>query len=359
MKTTLSDLARLVGGTIVGGGDAEIAGVAKIEDAEPGDITFLSDLRYRKHLLTTRATAVLVAEGSLFQELDRRSAPLRVVAVRDPYEAFLVMVDRFHPSPPPLPAGIHPTAVVAGSARVSALAAVGAHVVIGERCTVADRASLHPGTVLGDDVAIGADSLLYMNVSVREGCTIGKNVIIHPGTVIGSDGFGFLPRKDGSYKKIPQRGIVVIEDDVEIGANCTIDRATIGETRIGRGVKLDNLVHVAHNVVIGEDTAIAAQTGISGSSKIGRQCAFGGQVGLVGHIEIAEKTTIGAQSGVPKSITEPGKTWFGYPARELHETLRIEGAVRQLPALLNELRELQKRIHDLEQRQTVHPTDSK
>ncbi len=359
MTAKLSELARLVGGTIVGGGDAEIAGVAKIEDAAAGDITFLSDQRYRKHLASTAATAVLVAEGTTYEELSRRANPIRLVSVRDPYAAFMILVDRYHPPAAPLPKGIHPTAVISATASVSPDAAIGPLVVIGERCRVAEGAAVHAGTVLGDDVELGDHSVLSMNVSVREGCRIGRNVVVHAGAVIGSDGFGFMPREDGVYEKIPQRGVVVIEDDVEIGANSTIDRATVGETRIRRGVKLDNLVHIAHNVVIGEDTVIAAQSGISGSTRIGKRCAFGGQVGLVGHITIADGTSIGAQSGVSKSITEPGKFYFGYPAHELMQAKRIEASIRQLPALLAEIRELQRRIHELEERLNLHPSHSK
>jgi UDP-3-O-[3-hydroxymyristoyl] glucosamine N-acyltransferase len=231
---------------------------------------------------------------------------------------------------------------------LSGSAAVGAHVTVGERSVIAEGAALHSGTVIGDDVRIGKGSLIYANVTVREGCTIGDRVIIHSGTVIGSDGFGFAPKEDGTYEKIPQRGTVIIEDDVEIGANCAIDRATIGATIIRRGAKLDNLIQVAHNVVIGENTVIAAQTGISGSTKVGKHCAIAGQVGLTGHIEIADNTTIGAQSGVPKSITKSGKIYFGYPARELGQTLKIEAALGQLPELLHEIRKMQKKIEELD-----------
>jgi len=345
----LTDIARLVGGEITGSADAEIERVAKIEEAVPGDITFLSNLKYKRHLSTTNASAVLLTRGASFEELTRRPAPITIVSVSDPYKSFLILLDLFNPAPKPLAPGIHPTAVIASSAQVSNSAAVGAHVTVGERSVIAEGAALHSGTVIGDDVRIGKGSLIYANVTIREGCTIGDRVIIHSGTVIGSDGFGFTPMEDGTYEKIPQRGTVIIEEDVEIGANCAIDRATIGATIIRRGAKLDNLIQVAHNVVVGEDTVIAAQTGISGSTKIGKHCAIAGQVGLTGHIEIADNTTIGAQSGVPKSITKPGKIYFGYPARELSQTLKIEAALGQLPELLHELRKMQKKIEELDQ----------
>ena len=344
----LSELTKLVDGEIAAGGDIEIERVAKIEEAGPGDITFLANPKYKKYLATTLASAVLVAKNTQFKELEERTSPLHLVRVVDPYISFLRLVDTFYPPAASLQKGIHPSAVIAKSATIGSNVAIGAYVVVGERCIVGNNVSIYHGCVLGDGVEIGEGSFLYANITIRESCTIGKRAIVHSGTVIGSDGFGFAPTQEGSYEKIPQRGIVVIEDDVEIGANCTIDRATIGETRIKRGVKLDNLIQVAHNVVIGENTVIAAQSGISGSTKIGKNCIIAGQVGLTGHITIADRTTIGAQSGIPKSITEPGKTYFGYPAKELQRALRTEGAIRELPELLIEIRQLQKRVEELE-----------
>jgi UDP-3-O-[3-hydroxymyristoyl] glucosamine N-acyltransferase len=344
----LADIARLVDGEIVGDGDAEIRRCAKIEDAGPGDITFLANLKYKKHVSATAASAILVSKDLPLGEFPERKGRASFVKVADPYMSFLRLIGTFHPAPPPLK-GIHPSAVIARSSRVSPDAAIGSCVSVGEDCTIGAGVSIHAGSVIGDGVAIGEGSLLYQNVVVREGCRIGKRVVIQPGCVIGSDGFGFAPKPDGSYEKIPQRGIVAIDDDVEIGANCTIDRATIGETRIGRGVKLDNLIQIAHNVVIGDNTAIAAQAGISGSTKLGKNCAIGGQAGLTGHIEIADKTTIFAQSGIHKSIRESGQSWFGYPARERSDALRLEAALLRLPGLVNEIRELRNRVRELEE----------
>ncbi|MDI6765919.1 MAG: UDP-3-O-(3-hydroxymyristoyl)glucosamine N-acyltransferase [Bacteroidota bacterium] len=343
----LSEIAKIVDGKL-SGEDVEILHVAKIEEAGVGDITFVANLKYKTYLKTTTASAVLVSNETEFDELSDRTTPISVLKVPDPYRSFLQLVNTFHPPVKPLPQGIHPTAIIASSAMIGDNTSIGVYVVIGERCKVGARTTIYHGCILSDDVEIGEESLLYANVSVREQCRIGSRVIIHSGSVIGSDGFGFAPKPDGSYEKIHQCGIVVVEDDVEIGANCTIDRAILGETIIKKGVKLDNLIHIAHNVVIGEHTVIAAQTGISGSSKIGKYCALGGQVGLTGHITIADRTKIGAQSGVPKSIKESGKTYFGYPAREIQETLRIEGALRQLPELLYEVRKLQKKIEEIE-----------
>jgi UDP-3-O-[3-hydroxymyristoyl] glucosamine N-acyltransferase len=354
----LREIASIVGGTLAGGDETEILRIAKIEEAGSGDITFLANLKYKKHLSTTGASAVLIASDAHFEELDRRSDPIFCVRVADPYSAFLRLIGVFHPPVVPPEPGIHPTAVIGTGTTIAPGVYVGPHACVGNGCTVGAGTFLFPGTVLGDQVTVGERSVLYANVTVREQCRIGNRVIIHSGAVIGSDGFGFAPQPDGSYEKIPQRGIVVVEDDVEIGANSTIDRATLGETRIGRGVKLDNLIQIAHNVTIGEHTVIAAQTGISGSTAIGRNCAIAGQVGTVGHIKIADRTTIGAQSGIHKGITESGKTWFGYPARELHEQLRIEAAIRQLPELLRTIRELQKRIGELEDEARVRSSST-
>ena len=353
----LSEIASIIHGDITGDKEIEITNVAKIEDARRGDITFLSNLKYKKHLRTTLASAIIVSKEAQFEELQHRKTSISLISVADPYQSFLQLIDHFSPLPQPLPIGIHPTAIIPVTATLGTNVAIGAHVVVGEHCKIGSNTTIHPGTVLGDYVDIGNNTLIYPNVTFREYCRIGDRVIIHSGAVIGSDGFGFAPNEDGSYEKIPQRGTVVIEDDVEIGANSTIDRATLGETRIERGVKLDNLIHIAHNVIVGEHTVMAAQTGISGSSKIGKYCSFGGQVGLTGHITIADKTSIGAQSGVPKSIDEPGKIWFGYPAKELHETLKIQAAVGQLPTLLYEIRNLQKRIEELERLLKLHSSE--
>jgi len=351
----LSRIAELVQGEVEGGNQAdggragglEIERLAKIEDAGAGDITFLANPKYAKHLATTKASAILVARMENHKELRQRTTPLALVKVDDPYSAFAKLIDVFYPSPADLPSGVHPSAVVPQSVSLGKGSAIGAHVVLGERCTIGEGVVLWHGVVLGDDVEVGGGSVIYANATIREQCKVGKHVIIHSGTVVGSDGFGFAPKPDGSYEKIPQRGIVVIEDEVEIGANCAIDRATIGETRIKRGAKLDNLIQVAHNVVIGENTVIAAQAGISGSTKIGKGCSIGGQVGFVGHIEIADNTSIGAQSGLHRSISEPGKSFFGSPAVERRQGFRIAAAMQQLPETLNDVRELRKQIEVL------------
>jgi UDP-3-O-[3-hydroxymyristoyl] glucosamine N-acyltransferase len=343
----LREIADLLHAEIEGEEAIEIQRVAKIEEAGKGDITFVANPKYAKFLSTTRASAVIVSRKL---ELDNGSRHASLLRVDDPYTSFLKVLIAFHPPADPLPPGVHPTAVIAPTARLGNHVRIGAHVVIGEHCVVGEGSMICHGVVLGDEVKVGPKTLIYPNVVVREGCRIGAQVIIHSGTTIGSDGFGFAPKPDGTYEKIPQLGIVVIEDDVEIGANCAVDRATLGETRIKKGTKLDNLIQVAHNVVIGENTVIAAQAGISGSTKIGKNAQIGGQVGITGHLEIADHTRIGAQSGIHRSIQKPGQTFFGSPAYQQREAFRIQGAVSQLPDLLNSVRELRKKVAELEER---------
>jgi UDP-3-O-[3-hydroxymyristoyl] glucosamine N-acyltransferase len=341
---TVNEIAEHINADVIGDGGIAIHGIAKIEEAGPGQISFIANKKYFKYLATTSASAVIIGSSVDRSVLPDRENPLVYLRTDDPYIAFLFVLQLFNPPVPVLPPGIHPTAVVPDDAVLGESVAVGAHVVLGARCRVGNSTVIAHGSVLGDDVSVGENSLLYPNVTVREGCRIGSKVIIHSGTVIGSDGFGFAPQRDGSYKKIPQTGIVVVEDDVEIGSNCSVDRATMGETRICRGVKLDNLIQVAHNVTIGENTVIAAQSGISGSTKVGNRCIIAGQVGIIGHIEIADGVTIAAQSGIPKSITKPGTTYFGYPAKEHRRALRIEAVIRRLPELAQEVEALQKEL---------------
>jgi UDP-3-O-[3-hydroxymyristoyl] glucosamine N-acyltransferase len=342
----LRDIARLVGGDLEGEGEREIQRVAKIEEAADGDITFVANPRYTRYVETTHAAAVIVGRGLKLDNDVRPRAAL--VRVDDPYLSFLKVLLAFNPPKDPLPPGVHPTAIVHSTAALGSDVRIGAYVVIGEGCRIGDGAMICHGAVLGDRAEVGRGSLLYPLVAVREGCRIGARVIVHSGTVIGSDGFGFAPRPDGTYEKIPQLGVVVVEDDVEIGANCTLDRATMGETRVKRGTKLDNLIQVGHNVVIGEHTVIAAQTGISGSTKIGRNNMIGGQVGFTGHLSIADGTKIGAQSGIHRSIEKPGAVYFGTPAIPQREAFRVQGALTQLPELLVTIRQLRQRLEELE-----------
>lgn len=339
----LVEIAQRVGGVLVGDGELEITAVRKIEEAGPGDISFIANPKYEKFAESTSATALLVGDGF---EVDR--ADVALIRTSDPYAAFLDVLKLFAPEPERPAAGIHSTAVVAPDAVIDPSASIGPHVVVGPRSRIGANTVIGPNTVVGSDVVIGSAGLLYANVSIYDGCRLGNGVIVHAGAVIGADGFGFAPRDGGGWEKIPQIGIVRIEDEVEIGANTTIDRATMGETLIAEGVKVDNLVHIAHNVVVGRNTVIAAQVGIAGSAKIGEENMIGGQVGFVGHIETAPRVIVEAQSGVSKSVKRPGR-YFGHPAKEHSVALKQEAASRQLPDLLQEFREIKARLRRLEE----------
>ena len=340
MEKQLRELAEYVQGTVSGDDHIMISRVAGIEEAEPGAITFLSNPKYRSKLASTKASAVIVAP-------DIEAEGLNLLKVPNPYFAFARLLTlfekKFHP-----PVGIHATAVIGEDVRIGADCAIGAHVTLGNHVTIGDRAILHPGVVIGDHVTIGADTLIYPNVSILQDVRVGNRVILHSGAVIGSDGFGFAP-VNGEYVKIPQVGAVAIDDDVEIGANVTIDRAALGVTHIQKGVKIDNLVQIGHNVVIGEHSVIVAQVGISGSTKIGRHVTLAGQVGVVGHIEIGDEAMVGAQSGISKSVAEKSIV-SGSPAVEQTLWKKSQIALLKLPDALKTIRKLEQRLQELEAR---------
>lgn len=336
---TLNQLAEMVRGEVVGDGNIVINGAAALDRAQPGQITFLTNPKYKPLLGQTRASAVIVDQKMNIE------SPLPTLRVENAYYGFLQIFLYFNPQESITEPGVHPTAVIDDSAVIGESVSIGPGVVIGKNVQIGKNTEILANCVIMDNVTIGENCRLYPLVSVREKCRIGNRVIIHNGTVIGSDGFGFAPH-EGVYHKIPQIGIVIIEDDVEIGANCTIDRATMGETVIRQGAKLDNLIHIAHNVEIGAHTVMAAQAGISGSTKIGHHCMIGGQVGTVGHIQIGNYVQIGAQSGVSKGIPD-NQVVFGYPARPIMRTKRIEAVVNQLPELSKRVKELEKKLEAL------------
>jgi len=340
----LSEIAKLLDAELIGDGDKEISGVGKIESAKPDEITFIANPAYEKYFSTTAAGAVMVSKKFSPRSkpgLAKRNIP--ILRVEDPYLAFLDLLERFSPGTDLQEIGIAESAVVSDTAEISEEEIrIGANCFIGDKCRIGSRVRILPGCVLLPGAEIGDDSVIYPNVTVYHGCLIGKGVIIHSGSVIGSDGFGQARNKDGTYQKIPQNGIVVIEDDVEIGSNCCIDRATIGETRIGRGVKLDNQIQIAHNVIIGENTVIAAQSGIAGSTKIGKNCMIGGKVGIVGHIEICDNVIITAASNVSKSITKPG-VYSGYRAQPQMVELKKEAVIRNLDDLIKRIDKIEKK----------------
>ena len=329
----LHEIAELISGelTIAELGDKEITGIGKIETAGENEITFIANPVYEKYFSGTSAGCVIVSRrfnDSLYQRLDDRKVPL--IRVDDPYLSFLTLLDIMSPQTELQKIGIHENAVISDTAEISSEEVrIGANCFIGEKVKIGTRVSILPNTVILAGAEIADDVLIYPSVTIYQGTKIGARVIIHSGTVIGSDGFGQAKNSDGTFQKIPQKGIVVIEDDVEIGSNCSIDRATMGETVIRRGVKLDNMIQIAHNVEIGENTVIAAQTGIAGSTKIGRNCMIGGKVGIVGHISICDNVILTAATNVSKSITEPGM-YSGYRSQPMRAELRQEAAIRNL-----------------------------
>jgi UDP-3-O-[3-hydroxymyristoyl] glucosamine N-acyltransferase len=333
----LGELADLVGGELHGDGDVVIGGIRGIQDAHEGDITFLANPRYAAHLADTEASAVI---GPPEVECSLPS-----IRLKDPYLACLKVMEAFgHDFKPALPAGIHSTAVVDPQAEISDNASIGSQCAVGRGSKVGTGTTIMHGSYVGHDVEIGGECIIYPNVTIREGARIGDRVIIHPGAVIGADGFGFAPEGE-THRKIPQIGRVVIEDDVEIGANTAIDRATFGETRICEGTKIDNLVQIAHNVVIGKNCAIAGQTGISGSTVIGDNVIVAGQVGMVGHIHIGDRSVVAAKSGVHNSL-DPDSVVFGYIARDLGLARRMYTALAKLPELMKRVRNLEKKTDD-------------
>jgi UDP-3-O-[3-hydroxymyristoyl] glucosamine N-acyltransferase len=334
---TVGELAAAVGGEVAGDGAAVIRGVNGIKEAGPDEVTFVANPKYRAALKETRAGAVVVGR-------DVKGPALTLIKVANPYAAFARILTMFTP-PPEVPEGVSELAFVHKDARLGEGAAVGPFVTVREGATVGAGSTLGAGTYVGREAAVGAECLIYPNVTIRERVIIGDRCIIHSGTVIGSDGFGFATDAD-VHHKIPQIGTVVLEDDVEIGANCAIDRATMGETRIGRGTKLDNLIQIAHNVKIGAGTLVAAQTGIAGSTVLGAYCVLGGQVGIVPHIEVGDRAVLAAQSGVTKSI-RGGEVVFGRPARPLVEVKKREGRVALLEKYFERVKALEKEVAEL------------
>jgi len=337
---SLKELAAIVEGIVHGDEAAVITGAAPIEDASPGDITFAADRKYFGLLSTTRASAAVVPEGA-----DSAPGSLNLIVVKNPQLAFARIVEVLRPLELPGP-GVHPKAEVHHSARLGSDVSVQAFSVIEEGAVVGERTVIFPGVYIGKGAAIGSDCVIYPGVSIREGCILGDRVMIHSNAVIGSDGFGYA-RDSVRYVKVPQRGIVRIGDDVEIGASAAIDRAALGETSIGRGTKIDNLVHIAHNVRIGEDSALAAQTGIAGSTKIGSRTQFGGQVGVSGHLNVGDDVGIGAKSGVVQDV--PSKSvCSGIPAIPHMDWLKAQNIYAKLPELKKKIAELERRLAEIE-----------
>lgn len=342
MQLTANQIALLLNGTVEGNPDVPVNQLAKIEDASPGSLTFLANPKYEQFLYTTEASIVIINDDLVVsQPLDTT-----LIRVKDAYSAFSILLEQYNTIKLDKKgieemSFVHPTATVGKNVYIGAFAYIGPNVTIG------DNSKIYPHVYLGDDVKIGNNSTLFSGVKVYFDCLIGNNVTIHSSTIIGSDGFGFAPQKDGSFNKVSQIGNVIIEDNVEIGSNTCIDRATLGSTILRKGVKLDNLIQIAHNVEIGENAVVAAQTGISGSSKIGESCIIGGQVGVVGHITIAKGSNIGAKSGVNNSIKEENKNWNGVPLTNYRDSLKIQVLMMRLPEMYKKIEELEKQLLEL------------
>ena len=337
---TLSDLASHVGGKVIGDGSVVIHKVSAIDRAGPGEISFLTNPRYQRLLPQCRASAVIVAPGVVSQS--DSSAALSYLETVDPYIAFAKILQLLSTAPT-YSRTISVAAHVESSAVIAPGVTVFPNVYIGARAHIGPDAVLFPGVYIGADVEVGAASMLHPNVVVRDGCRVGERVILHAGVVIGSDGFGYAGAGAGKVK-IPQVGIVVVEDDVEIGANTTVDRATLGQTVIGRGAKIDNLVQIAHNVVIGEHSVVAAQAGIAGSTRLGKNVTLAGQVGVVNHIEIGDGATIGPQSGVGQSVPAGALLSSGLTAAPHREWLKVMVLLPQLPKLWSTVHSLEKQL---------------
>lgn len=338
----LSEIATLVGGRLTGNADVIISSVAKIDEAGKGDLTFLYLSHYEKFFASTGASAILVKP-----DFNKSRSDIAYIEVDFPEKAFASVIINFF-SPELKLNGIDKTAFVGSSSSLGENVALGKNVVIGANCVIGNNVKIFHNTVLLDNVELGDNSVLYQNISIREDCKIGKRVIIHPGAVIGADGFGYQKDEKGVYHKVPQIGNVVIEDDVEIGANTTIDRAALGSTIIKKGTKIDNLVQIAHNVSVGNNTVMSAQSGVSGSVKIGNNVILAGQVGLAGHLDIGDNVILIAQSGVSKSISKPGM-YFGTPAKEFKTAKILEAHFRNFPEYVERIKKLEEEIKKLKE----------
>jgi UDP-3-O-[3-hydroxymyristoyl] glucosamine N-acyltransferase len=343
MQFTAAQISILVNGKIEGNAEAAVTSFGKIEEAEQGQLTFLANPKYEEYLYSTKASIAIVNEA---YEL-RQSVTPTLIRVADAYSAFAQLLGKYQEMATQQLKGIQQPSYISSSARLAADVFVGAFSYIGENVRIGANTKVFPNSFIGDNVTIGENCIIHPGVKIYHDCVLQNSVIIHAGTVIGSDGFGFAPQADGSFKKVPQIGNVVIEDNVEIGANTTIDRATMGSTCIRMGAKLDNLIQIAHNVEVGESTVIAAQAGVSGSTKIGKNVMIGGQAGLVGHIQIADGSKINAQSGVSKSLKDPYSAVTGSPAGDYTSALRSQAVFRNLPTLEKRVQELEELVKQL------------
>lgn len=344
MEFTAKQIAQFIQGRVEGDENATVHTFAKIEEGIPGAISFLSNPKYTHYIYNTESSIVLVDERV---ELEH-PVKATLIRVKDAYESVAKLLQLYESSKPKK-TGIDPLAFISPSAKIGKDCYIGAFAYIGDHVVIGEGSQVYPHTTIYDGAKVGNDCLIYPNVSIYHDCHIGNHVIIHSGAVIGADGFGFAPSPEG-YDKIPQIGIVTVEDNVEIGANTCIDRSTMGSTYIRKGVKLDNLIQVAHNVEIGENTVMAAQGGIAGSTKIGSWCMFGGQVGTAGHIKVADKTNVGAQAGIAGAVRKPGTTIIGSPAWDAKGFMKSAAVFRHLDEMYKTVNEMKKEIEILKQK---------
>jgi UDP-3-O-[3-hydroxymyristoyl] glucosamine N-acyltransferase len=338
MEFSAHQIASLVQGRIEGNPEKTVTGFAKIEEAGPENLAFMANPKYEDYLYSTKAGIIIIGEQlNLKQEVNST-----LIRVKDAYSSFASLMQFQQKMQAKSLIGIQDPVFIHPTAKIGNQVFIGAFSYVGENAIVGNNVKIHPQSFIGNNVSLGEDTVIHSGVKIYHDCAVGNKVIIHAGTVLGSDGFGFAPQANGSYQKVPQLGNVVIEDEVEIGANTCIDRATMGSTIIRKGTKLDNLLQIAHNVEVGEHSVIAAQTGISGSTKIGKNVMIGGQVGVVGHITVADGTKVNGQSGITRSVTEPNTSLNDTPAFDYKSTLRSQAIYRRLPFL-------EKRIHELEQ----------
>ena len=343
---TAQQIALLIQGKIEGEVTAVVKQFGKIESAMPGEISFLANPKYEDFLYTTKASIIIVNESLIL----KKKIAATLIRVPDAYAAFATLLTKYQEMKNENLVGIQSPSFIASTAKLGEQNFVAAFAYIGENVQTGKQVKIFPNAVIGENVSIGNNVTIHAGVIIYSDCILGNNITIHAGSIIGSDGFGFAPNADGSYQKIPQLGNVIIEDNVEIGSNTTIDRATIGSTIIKKGVKIDNLIQIAHNVEIGENTVIAAQVGISGSTKIGKGVMMGGQSGTIGHIVIADGIKIAARTGITKDFKEAGITLSGYPAREQSAFLRAQVAQKNLPALEKRVKELEIMVQQLSQK---------
>lgn len=343
MQFTAAQIATIINGKVEGDPNTAVGSFGKIEEAQAGQLAFLANPKYEDHLYTTAASLIIV---NTTQEL-KQPVQATLIRVDDAYTAFATLLSKYQEMVTQQMTGIQEPTYISKTAKLGNNIFLGAFSYLGEGVVLGNNVKIFPNVFIGDQVQIGDNTIVHPGVKIYHDCVIGKNVTIHAGTVVGSDGFGFAPQADGSFKKVPQIGNVVVEDFVEIGANATIDRATMGSTLIKSGAKLDNLIQIAHNVEVGNNTVIAAQAGVSGSTKLGNNVMIGGQAGIVGHLSIADGARINAQSGVSKSIKSPNSAVTGSPAFDYTSALRSQALSRNLPDLERRIKELESLVKQL------------